>query len=283
MNVIRMFHAGGAALLTLCLIAIFAPTAPALAMDRGAWTLEILVDGVTVQEHAARGTTYVEALAGREYSVRLRNNTPERVAIALSVDGLNSIDAKSTTAGEASKWILDPYQAITLDGWQTSSATARRFFFTTEPKSYGAWLGETRNLGIITAAVFRERRQRPAPMMKQQMAPPATQEERSDASRLEGSAKDEAKSQANPNLSDEYAATGIGQEIDHTVTRVRFDAEGTPAAVLDIRYEYRDALVRLGVLPRPLPPCDDSLDRRERARGFDRMEFAPDPYRPRCR
>jgi hypothetical protein len=283
MNMTRSLNTGGAALLALFLITVFAPAAPALALDRAAWTLEILVDGVPIQEHAARGTTYVEALAGREYSVRLRNNTPERIAVALSVDGLNTIDAKSTTTRDASKWILDPYQTITLDGWQTSNSTARRFFFTTEPKSYGAWLGETRNLGIITAAVFRERRPRPAPIMKQQMAPPAAPEQRSDGSSLDAAPKDGNKSEALREMSDDYAATGIGSEVDHSVTRVSFDAEKTPAAVLDIRYEYRDALVRLGVLPRPLPPCDDSLDRRERARGFDGMEFAPDPYRPRCR
>ncbi len=81
MNVTRSLHATGLALLTLCLIAILAPATPALALDRAAWTLEILVDGAPLQQHPARGTTYVEALAGREYSVRLRNNTAERVAL----------------------------------------------------------------------------------------------------------------------------------------------------------------------------------------------------------
>ena len=283
MNVTRSLHATGLALLTLCLIAILAPATPALALDRAAWTLEILVDGAPLQQHPARGTTYVEALAGREYSVRLRNNTAERVAVALSVDGLNTIDAESTPARDASKWILGPYETITLDGWQTSASTARRFFFTTEPQSYGAWLGETRNLGIISAAVFRERRPKPAPITKQAPTPPAAREPRSEGRKDQAEQKERMRTEAGPVLSDDYAATGIGEEVGHTVTRVHFDAEKTPAAVLDVRYEYRDALVRLGVLPRPVPPCDDGLDRREHARGFDGMDFAPDPYRPLCR
>ena len=45
----------------------------------------------------------------------------------------------------------------------TSRSTARQFFFTTEEKSYGAWLGKTRDLGVITAAFFRERRPQPVP------------------------------------------------------------------------------------------------------------------------
>ena len=78
-------------------------------------------------------------------------------------------------------------------------------------------------------------------------------------------------------LSDEYAATGIGREVDHQVKRVRFHAERSAAACLEIRYEYRPALVRLGLLP-PVRPSDP-LQRRERSRGFE-PGFAPDPYRP---
>ncbi len=77
-----------------------------------------------------------------------------------------------------------------------------------------------------------------------------------------------------PTPSDDYAATGIGTKIDHNVRRIRFESETHPAAALGIRYEYRDALVRLGVLPRR----DDPLARRERSRGFEDIDFAPDPW-----
>jgi len=283
MNVTRSLHAAGSLLLSLCLLAILAPATPAMALDRASWTLEILVDGVPLQEHPARGTTYIEALAGREYSVRLRNSTAERVAVALSVDGLNTIDAKTTTARAASKWILGPYQTITLDGWQISATTARRFFFSTEPQSYGAWLGETRNLGIISAAVFRERRSKPAPLTMEAPAPPEAPEPRSEGRSDRSGSKEGMSSEAAAAPSDDYAATGIGREVGHAVTQADFDAEARPAAVLDLRYEYREALVSLGVLPRFVPSCGDGLDRRERARGFDGIDFAPDPHRPPCR
>lgn len=234
------------------------------------YSMEILVDGVPLERHAARGRTYVEAVPGREYSIRLRNNTGGRVAVALSVDGLNTIDAKTTTARTASKWILEPWQVLTLEGWQTSGSTARRFYFTTEESSYGAWLGRTDNLGVIAAAVFREKRSRPAAIQK-----PGRKDE--------GKMRAEPSTQGSPaapssELSDEHAATGIGAQVGHEVVRVPFDAESAPAATLQIRYEYRDALVRLGVL-RPVEPACDALCRRERSTGFDGMEFAPDPYR----
>ena len=244
------------------------------------YSMQILVNGSPLPVYAASGTPYVEALKGREYAVRLTNHTGERVAVALAVDGLNSIDAKHTSSRDARKWILGPYETVTLSGWQTSSGTARRFVFTTEPKSYGAWLGRTNDLGVISAAFFREARLRsqitpelssPAPAepmadqrLRRSDAPSANRESQAGGlGRLEKSA-----------AKDELAATGIGREIDHRVMEVEFEEESSPASIISFRYEYRDALVRLGVIP----GIDEPIARRERSHGFSDSGFAPDPY-----
>jgi hypothetical protein len=247
------------------------PAAPVRAMARGPWSMEVLVDGRPLAEHPARGTTYIEAQRGHEYSIRLRNHTSRRVAVALSVDGLNSIDAKTTPAAAASMWILGPYATVTIGGWQTSASTARRFLFTSEEDSYGAWLGRTKNLGVISAAIFEELRREPVAIREKSGAPG-----RGNA-RAEGAAP-QRQAAAQPNASDDYAATGIGREVGHRVRAVRFDSEAAPAAVMEIRYEYRDALVQLGVLPAVRPGCEDPLNRREKAHGFEGMGFAPDPF-----
>ena len=138
---------------------LFRPANACRSVDpSSSFSMEVLVDGRSLQEYAARGTTYVEALKGREYAIRLTNRTGERMAVALAVDGLNSIDAAHTTPRDARKWILAPWETVTLDGWQTGSGTARRFVFTSESGSYGAWLGRTNDLGVISAAFFREAR-----------------------------------------------------------------------------------------------------------------------------
>ena len=77
-----------------------------------------------------------------------------------------------------------------------------------------------------------------------------------------------------------YFACGTLRATLHRVRRVRFEAEAKPAAVMEVRYEYHDALVQLGVLPAPYAWQEDPLARRERARGFSDTGFAPDPYRP---
>jgi len=255
---------------------LLVPARSALAVQRDAINMEVLVSGTPLQEYAARGTSYIEALKGREYSIRLCNRTGQRVAVALSVDGLNSIDARSTSAAEGAKWILEAYGSITLDGWQTSSATARRFVFTTEERSYGAWLGRTRNLGLIAAAVFREKR--PQPIVYEDGGARKDDESLRDLGYLGGAAQEPPETKrSQPKPSRDLAATGIGRQVDHRIQEVSFDAEDTPCALLEIRYEYRDALVSLGLVP-PDRPCDSPLSRRESARGFEGMRFAPDPY-----
>ena len=271
----------------LALVFLLTLAAPAAAAQSGTYSLEILVDGVPLDEHLARGTRYVEAHEGREYSLRLRNRTAERIAVALSVDGLNTIDAKHTEGAPGLE--VDPRSVgkrSRIDGWQTGSSTARRFFFTTEEKSYGAWLGKTTNLGVISAAVFREKRrpvaiQQPLREKKRAAGSAAGEAGRSKPSApTESEVREDAAGMDAPQAlpSDEMAATGIGREVDHLVRRVRFEAERDPAAVMEVRYEYRETLVRLGVLPAPFAWRDDPLERRERARGFSDSGFAPDPY-----
>ena len=66
----------------------------------------------------------------------------------------------------------------------------------------------------------------------------------------------------------------MGGRTDHAVTQVWLDLEEAPAQTVNIRYEFRPQLVRLGVLQPP--QAADPLQRRERARGFE-PGFCPEP------
>ena len=238
--------------------------------------LDVLVNGRPVAEYYARGRTYVEAIDGAEYELRLRNSSPDRVAVALSVDGLNTIDARHTSASNASKWVIEPYQTITISGWQMSSERARRFYFTNERDSYGAKLGQTANLGVISAVFYKERRPispvtPPYPIYRErdseqqsrsQETPSSSPKSRSSAG-VESMGRNRAPI---PAPDDDYAATGIGRSVRHDVRWVNMDLESNAAAEVTVRYEYYSALLRLGVVPRPREPYP--LYRREDARGF---------------
>lgn len=256
--------------------------------SRRGFDVDVLVNGIPLEEYYARGRQYVEAIEGAEYELRVTNPLPIRVAVALSVDGLNTIDARRTTAANASKWVIEPYQSITISGWQMSSSRARRFYFTTERDSYGAKLGQTANLGVISAVFFRERRPIVVAPPRRDVYPQGREDGSSDENRSErapssqpnaGSSDSAAKSAGvYPGPDDQSAATGIGRNTRNDVRWVNLDLEDRPSADVTMRYEYRAALVRLGIQPRPWPyPNYDTLRRRERASGFEDRRYSPEP------
>jgi hypothetical protein len=239
---------------------------------------QIFVNGRPLEEYYAHGRIYVEALRGAEYEVRLRNPLAVRIAVALSVDGLNSIDARRTTAWNASKWVIGPNETITVGGWQMSSERARRFYFTTEEDSYASKMGQPTNLGLISAVFFRERSAKPItilppPRRSEENRPMSKGTEKSEPS-IANSEQDRAAG-VSPRRDDEYAATGIGRSVQNDVRWIQMELDSRPVGEVTIRYEYYSALVRLGILPSPR--STEALPRRERATGFEDRRFCPEP------
>jgi len=247
------------------------------------FAVQVIISGSTASEYAARGRRYIEALENAEYELRIHNPTSARVAVALSVDGLNTIDARHTSAWDAHKWVIEPYGSISVRGWQMSSENARRFYFTTERDSYAAKLGQAANLGVISAVFFRERGQ-PVTVTQAQPRPlygredEAMDKDRAESVRPQAGSVNGAREKSLPSYpmpDDQSAATGIGRSVRNDVQWVHMDLDPKPLSEVTIRYEYRAALVKLGIIPRDYPK-PDVLDRRERAKGFE-PKFCPQP------
>ena len=238
---------------TLLTLASLLLAATAFGGGNSGYGLTVLVDSAPRPEYFHNGTLYVEATRGASYSLRITNPTPYRVAVALSVDGLNTIDARHTDARNATKWVLGPYESTEISGWQVNDRTARSFFFTGERRSYGAALGQTENLGVIEAVFYRERR----PKISEYAPPSPRMQPRSDNEVGEpGGAP--------------APSTGMGRRERHEVESVDIDLEPYAAASIRIRYEFTPQLVKMGILPSASP-----MDRRERARGFG--SYCPEP------
>jgi hypothetical protein len=62
--------------------------------------IEVLIDGMAVPTYRHSGTTYLEALKGKEYAIRLTNPTGSRVAVALSDPRAVRIDCDQRVADE---------------------------------------------------------------------------------------------------------------------------------------------------------------------------------------
>jgi hypothetical protein len=217
----------------------------ALSVPVGAQTLEcpgtlvavsVEVDGRKAPLYPAPdggNRLYLEARAGSTYAVGFRNLTGERLGVALDVDGLNAIDGLRSS-GRERLYILAPWETTVVRGWRSSLSEVHRFTFVDEQTSYASRTGQANGrMGWIEAKVFRER----------------TRIAQDKVGRLSGEpmASPEAKAATPPGRA--YPGTGWGSVSADPAVEVTFDPEPSPAQQATLRYEYRSALLALGVLP----------------------------------
>jgi hypothetical protein len=195
-------------------------------------------DGSQYREHSESGQPHLKVRPGEEYSIVVRNPLPVRAAVAVSIDGLNSIDGSRSTPRQARKWIVDPHGSITITGWQISNENNRKFVFTQDSGSYAQWRegreGKpyTRNLGVIGIAWSWNREE-----LERALHPPQPfKDELSMRKSERPSAAPAAAASA-----EGRAGTGMGEEESNHVTSVEFQADAgmfNLRDVLSLYYEF---------------------------------------------
>jgi hypothetical protein len=232
---------------------------------------------------------YFEAFAGRNYSVVLRNNSPRRIGVLLTVDGLNVVNGEITRRSpNEPMYVLDPWESATIQGWRTSLNDVRRFVFVDEKRSYAERTGQANSdMGWIRVLAFREktvarifnwkneqspdlpwrdtvgeREQRSknepeavAPRAGADKAPAPTLQRMDESSQEKSMAGLESQGSGGS-----YPGTGWGDRRIDRVNYVNFTPERTAVDQLVFRYEYARGLVALGIYP-------DRNRLRERDRG----------------
>lgn len=215
-----------------------------------------------------RGQQWIAGTPGHRYSVRLTNNTGQRVLVVLSVDGINAVSGQTASPSQ-SGYVLDAWQSTEINGWRKSLDDVAQFVFTDLGDSYAARTGRPDNVGVIGAAVFQERQAyRPAyppprPYPSPYPYPPyaRTQDEAAKAeSRAAGNAAPAAAERARESVAADAAAqtigTGHGAREWSPVSQTDFvRATRAPAQVVELRYDDYAALVARGVVPRYRDPA----------------------------
>ena len=175
-------------------------------------------------------------------------------------------------------YVLAPWQTAEITGWRKSYSEAAAFYFTALPDSYAARTGRPDNVGVIGAAVFRERVPEPVGGWFQN-APSVAKEsaanDRLEAQREQPKASADASSslgagsppaarpRSEPALRDERKlGTGHGEREYSPTTQTAFERSSTqPAEVVQIRYDSYANLLAGGIIPRarPLPRQPDAF------------------------
>ena len=222
--------------------------------------------GETLTTWRHQGSTYVAGRPGDRYAVRLTNRSSGRVLVVLSVDGVNAVSGENAAVGQTG-YVLGPYQTAEITGWRKNYSEAAAFYFTALPDSYAARTGRPDNVGVIGAAVFRERVPETSGNWFQP-APPVAKSAPSDRLQAErqspaGAAADSAPMEPQEarrsrselaQREDKKIGTGHGEREYSPTTQTAFErASSAPAEIVQVRYDSYQNLLASGVIPRPRP------------------------------
>ena len=233
-------------------------------------------DVLTTWRH--RGTSWVAGRPGDRYALRLSNRSGGRVLVVLSVDGVNVVSGETASTGQTG-YVLGPWGSAEITGWRKGWSEAAAFYFTALPDSYASRTGRPDNVGVIGAAVFRERVV-PKPERPFEPQPSISSGRPDGAMRQEGerraqagAADSAAKERSAPSAPSSAAAppppmadrdalakaeklgTGHGEREYSPTTQTTFErASSQPAEIVQVRYDSYANLVAAGVIGRPQPP-----------------------------
>ncbi len=210
-------------LLFILLISVFSQ---GFANDRAAIAVDIIDNrGRSFSEYNVgwsgdRYRAYVEAEYNRNYQIRVRNLTNQRIGLVIAVDGKNIINGRSSSlAANEPKYVLNPRSSGNYEGWRSSKNRVNRFYFTDAGNAYAAAFGDFGDLGIISIAVFFE-----------------------DRSYYRDDYKEIAP------YSRSAPGTGYGYEEYSPTVNTKFYAQSRPHSIYLYRYQWREQLCRRGII-----------------------------------
>lgn len=207
--------------------------------------LEVLVGGRVMPTVRHEGKTYLPVpRLGLEYTLRVWNHGPRRVAAVLSVDGLSVITGRPASE-DGPGYIVDARRGVEIKGWRRSLNTVAAFQFVGRDESYAERVGRPENVGVIGLVAFEERVRYPDLRLERKDASPPGHRRAAEA--MVGD-----------------TGTGWGRDVESRVITVPFARSGNRQAIT-LHYDTVAALRRAGVpVGRPVPFPEDG-------------EFAPPP------
>ena len=103
--------------------------------------------GTELRSYPAEGQRWVAGERGHRYAVRLYNDSPRRVLVVLSVDGVNAISGEDADPSQTG-YVLNPGQRADITGWRKSQDEVAQFVFSSPSGSYASRTGRPDNIGV---------------------------------------------------------------------------------------------------------------------------------------
>ncbi|GMQ90688.1 MAG: hypothetical protein BMS9Abin10_1095 [Gammaproteobacteria bacterium] len=215
-----------------------------------------------ISDGSGRGKlrAYLEAERGRNYGIRIHNGTGGRIGLVIAVDGRNIISGeKSFLRSNEPMYVLGAHQQAIYEGWRTSDTRVQRFFFTDAENSYAQAWGDRSAMGVIAVAAFRE---------VPRVVPRRRLERRETAPQPSAPAESRSGKSAQSADAESAAGTGFGDSQNSRSVRVQFEPQRQAFAKQFLKYEWRETLVRLGIIPETPPVNRFWPEQLGQAQGF---------------
>lgn len=228
-------------------------------MNRSQFEVQVLVNGKPVYEITHEGKTFIEGRIGTQYTLRVKNNSWQRVMAVISVDGINVVTGKPAVS-EDTGYILSPYNSMEIKGFRQDLSTVGAFKFCQRSQSYCNQAGAPGNNGVIGVRVYGEKikpvvykKEHTYPTMTSYYPPVYPPYDTMIRSSLNtGEDTNSATysynvSHGNTNNSESFGiGTTWGESVQDSVTMVEFET-GDMLAEFELYYVSNKGLSKLGV------------------------------------
>lgn len=125
--------------------------------------LQLLVNGKPIPTYGHKGKTFVEGREGTPFSLKVKNNTPNRIEAVLSVDGRSILDGE-TAKPDSRGYIIPAYGSYEIPGWRIDTEKCAQFIFKKGNESYAVKSGApSTDVGVIGLMAWSEKIVPPAP------------------------------------------------------------------------------------------------------------------------
>lgn len=123
------------------------------------YDVEILINGKKIPQYEKNGMTYVEGREGSTYSIKVRNNTYNRVKAVITVDGFSILDDNNNYE---TGYIINGRDSLHVKGFRTSENTEAVFTFSRKGESRSQKVfGYAKNAGVIGVRIYTETKLNP--------------------------------------------------------------------------------------------------------------------------
>jgi hypothetical protein len=167
------------------------------------------------------------------------------VLAVVSVDGVNVVSGETASPDQAG-YVIEPGGYVNIQGWRKDLDRTAAFYFADPGDAYASRTGRPDNLGVLGVALFREREHRRYYSNEDAALPTAP----SAGAAAKDADATRDRSEAGAPRTEASLGTGHGRRELSPVERVEFErASDEPDQRVVIRYDRRESLVAMGVIP----------------------------------